>query len=71
MWYEQIYSGLITVGCVAITVLTMLPVNLIETGHRHRRDMTNYRILLNKRDWNLTGNMYKVKGLESVPPKSS
>ncbi|EJW75069.1 hypothetical protein WUBG_14024 [Wuchereria bancrofti] len=25
----------------------------------------------NKRDWNLTGNMYKVQGLESIPSESS
>ncbi|VDN94648.1 unnamed protein product [Brugia pahangi] len=67
MWYEQIYSSVITVACVVITMHIMLPVNLIETGHAHRRHM----IFQNKRDWNLTGNMYKVQGLESIPSESS
>ncbi|VDM96828.1 unnamed protein product [Thelazia callipaeda] len=71
MWYEQIYSSVITVGCVAITMYAMLPINLLETGHAHRRNMSKYRILLNKRDWNLTGNMYEVQGLESIPSESS
>ncbi|VDK70498.1 unnamed protein product [Onchocerca ochengi] len=71
MWYEQIYSSVITVACVAVTMFTMLPVNLIETGHKHRRYMHSYMIFQNKRDWNLTGNMYKVQGLESIPSESS
>ncbi|VDK88905.1 unnamed protein product [Litomosoides sigmodontis] len=71
MWYEQLYSSVITVGCVVITMFTMLPVNLIETGHKHRRYMGSYMIIQNKRDWNLTGNMYKVQGLESIPSESS
>ncbi|OZC12351.1 hypothetical protein X798_00873 [Onchocerca flexuosa] len=50
MWYEQIYSSVITVACVAITVFTMLPVNLIETGHKHRRYMHSY-ILAHMRDF--------------------
>uniref|UniRef100_A0A1I8EUI5 NADH dehydrogenase [ubiquinone] 1 alpha subcomplex subunit 1 n=1 Tax=Wuchereria bancrofti TaxID=6293 RepID=A0A1I8EUI5_WUCBA len=69
MWYEQIYSSAITVACVVITMYAMLPVNLIETGHAHRRHMHGY--MYNKRDWNLTGNMYKVQGLESIPSESS
>lgn len=46
MWYEQIYSSLLTVGCVAVTMFTMLPVNLIETGHPHRRYMHGYTYAL-------------------------
>ncbi|KAM3717902.1 High affinity choline transporter [Dirofilaria immitis] len=71
MWYEQIYSSIVTVGCVAIALFTMLPINLIETGHAHRRHMYGYMIFQNKRDQNLTGSMYKVQGLESIPSESS
>lgn len=42
MWYEQIYSSILTVGCVVITMYAMLPINLIETGHVHRRHMHDY-----------------------------
>ncbi|ETN77613.1 hypothetical protein RB195_012652 [Necator americanus] len=67
MWFEQFYSGLITLGFVAGACYMSYPFNIWDVGRAHRRDYcTPSRIALSKRDHRLTGNQYVISGLDSI-----
>uniref|UniRef100_A0AC35UEV8 NADH dehydrogenase [ubiquinone] 1 alpha subcomplex subunit 1 n=1 Tax=Rhabditophanes sp. KR3021 TaxID=114890 RepID=A0AC35UEV8_9BILA len=67
MWFEQIYSGIITTGFVAGALYMSYPFNKIDVGRAFRRNYgTRDRIHNSKRDHRLTGNQYVISGLESI-----
>uniref|UniRef100_A0A7E4UP40 NADH dehydrogenase [ubiquinone] 1 alpha subcomplex subunit 1 n=1 Tax=Panagrellus redivivus TaxID=6233 RepID=A0A7E4UP40_PANRE len=67
MWYEQFYSGMITLGFTAIAIYVSGATNYLDNGRLHRRDLSGpHREKLLKRDHRLTGNYYKISGLESI-----
>ncbi|VDD94070.1 unnamed protein product [Enterobius vermicularis] len=67
MWYEYLYSGVITVGFVAAALYTSLPFNLWGVGRPYRRNYdTSKRVELSQRDHRLTGNQYVISGLQSI-----
>ncbi|CAD5231800.1 unnamed protein product [Bursaphelenchus xylophilus] len=68
MWYEQIYSGLLTWGLVGGALYCSGVFNYIDNGRVLRRNTAcEPRIGLTKRDHNLTGNYYRITGLEAIP----
>ncbi|VDN56209.1 unnamed protein product [Dracunculus medinensis] len=68
MWFEQIYSGIITIAFVAGACYISCPFNLLDVGRKYRRDYgTTGRIAMSKRDHRLTGNQYVISGLDSIP----
>ncbi|KHJ90928.1 hypothetical protein OESDEN_09217 [Oesophagostomum dentatum] len=67
MWFEQFYSGIITLAFVAGTCYMSYPFNIWDTGRKYRRDYcTPSRIALSKRDHRLTGNQYVISDLNSI-----
>ncbi|KAE9416693.1 hypothetical protein Angca_002110 [Angiostrongylus cantonensis] len=67
MWFEQFYSGVITIAFVAGAVYMSYPFNIWDVGRPYRRDYcTPARIHLSKRDHNLTGNQYVISDLNSI-----
>uniref|UniRef100_A0A914VNH8 NADH dehydrogenase [ubiquinone] 1 alpha subcomplex subunit 1 n=1 Tax=Plectus sambesii TaxID=2011161 RepID=A0A914VNH8_9BILA len=68
MWWETFYSGAITLAFITGFKWQSYVTNWIDTGHHHRRCYTqDDRTHMWKRDHRLTGNMYILKGLESLP----
>ncbi|KAF8385774.1 hypothetical protein PRIPAC_74916 [Pristionchus pacificus] len=68
MWFEQFYSGMITMAWVAGACYMSYPFNKWDVGRHYRRDYcTPARVALSQRDHRLTGNQYVVKGLEGIP----
>ncbi|KAI6186819.1 Complex I-MWFE [Aphelenchoides besseyi] len=67
MWYEQIYSGIITATFVGLALYISGPMNKLDTGRWNRRNTaTHPKIEMSKRDHRLTGNFYKINGLDSI-----
>uniref|UniRef100_A0A1I7WQB5 NADH dehydrogenase [ubiquinone] 1 alpha subcomplex subunit 1 n=1 Tax=Heterorhabditis bacteriophora TaxID=37862 RepID=A0A1I7WQB5_HETBA len=67
MWFEQFYSGIITIGFVAGACYMSYPFNKWDVGRAFRRNYcTTRRVELSKRDHRLTGNQYVISGLESI-----
>uniref|UniRef100_A0A914Q9G4 NADH dehydrogenase [ubiquinone] 1 alpha subcomplex subunit 1 n=2 Tax=Panagrolaimus TaxID=55784 RepID=A0A914Q9G4_9BILA len=67
MWYEQFYSGFITLAFVWGACNVSAVTNYIDLKRLYRRDLSGYdRNMLLKRDHRLTGNYYKMSGLESI-----
>ncbi|KAH7722309.1 Protein F31D4.9 [Aphelenchoides avenae] len=67
MWYEQIGAGVITWACIAGALYISGPANLLDVGRWYRRDTaTEERCILSKRDHRLTGNQYRISGLDSI-----
>ncbi|MFH4976504.1 hypothetical protein AB6A40_003213 [Gnathostoma spinigerum] len=68
MWYEQMYSGVITILFVGGAIYMSWPFNIWDVGRPYRRNYGNIRrIHLSQRDHVLTGNQYVISGLESIP----
>uniref|UniRef100_A0A1I7ZB65 NADH dehydrogenase [ubiquinone] 1 alpha subcomplex subunit 1 n=1 Tax=Steinernema glaseri TaxID=37863 RepID=A0A1I7ZB65_9BILA len=68
MWYEQFYSGIITIAWVTGACVMSYPFNKLDVGRAFRRDYGSVnRIHLTQRDHRLTGNQYVLSGLESIP----
>ncbi|CAD5224688.1 unnamed protein product [Bursaphelenchus okinawaensis] len=68
MWYEQIYSGAVTMAFIVGALYVSGPLNYLDTARLYRRNTANEpRISITKRDHNLTGNYYVISGLESIP----
>ena len=67
MWFEQFYSGVITTAFVAGAVYMSYPFNKLDVGRAYRRNYcTPQRVELSKRDHRLTGNQYRIAGLETI-----
>ncbi|WKY09772.1 hypothetical protein Q1695_002262 [Nippostrongylus brasiliensis] len=67
MWFEQFYSGVITIAFVAGACYMSYPFNKLDIGRAYRRDYcTPARIELSKRDHRLTGNQYVISDLSSI-----
>lgn len=68
MWYETIYSTGLT-GFFILGVMYMSgPMNMLDIYRPHRRSLISNREMQTiMRDHRLTGNYYKINGLESIP----
>ncbi|KAE9555616.1 hypothetical protein FO519_001194 [Halicephalobus sp. NKZ332] len=67
MWYEQFYSGIITIAFTGVAMYASGLTNYLDVGRLYRRNLGgNQRPELLKRDHRLTGNYYKISGLESI-----
>ncbi|CAJ0561369.1 unnamed protein product, partial [Mesorhabditis spiculigera] len=67
MWFEQVYSGGITLAFVAAACYLSYPFNKWDVGRAYRRNYgTNQRVALTKRDHRLTGNQYVIADLDSI-----
>uniref|UniRef100_A0A915D996 Uncharacterized protein n=1 Tax=Ditylenchus dipsaci TaxID=166011 RepID=A0A915D996_9BILA len=67
MWYEYSYSGIIM--CVGLWAMMHVPGpgNWLDTGRLNRRNLDlPSRCNLFKRDHRMTGNYYKISGIESI-----
>ncbi|EFP00667.1 hypothetical protein GCK72_021960 [Caenorhabditis remanei] len=70
MWFEQFYSGVITTAFVAGACYMSYPFNKWDVGRAFRRNYnTPQRVELSKRDHRLTGNQYRIAGLDAFPEK--
>ncbi|VDK53605.1 unnamed protein product [Anisakis simplex] len=81
MWYEQLYSGAITIFFVWGACLMSYPFNRLDVHRAYRRNYgnlerlichfttfnNNFRIQLSQRDHRLTGNQYVISGLNAIP----
>lgn len=68
MWYEVIYSFGVTSAFMFGVVYMSAPFNYWDTGRWHRRWYSGIRTEQNtKRDHRLTGNMYVMSTLDSIP----
>ncbi|KAH3807138.1 hypothetical protein DPMN_135471 [Dreissena polymorpha] len=73
MWYELLPFFGIMFGAAAATQVVHIPFVYVSTGGRIYRRFSNY---VDDRKWwerdkQLTGNMYKVAGLENLPEEES
>ncbi|CEF69804.1 Amino acid/polyamine transporter I family-containing protein [Strongyloides ratti] len=68
MWFDQMLSGVITMGFVGGALYISYPLNKLDNkGRAYRRNYgTVDRIHNSKRDHRLTGNQYVISGLESI-----
>ncbi|CAJ0946764.1 unnamed protein product, partial [Mesorhabditis belari] len=67
MWFEQIYSGFVTLAFVGAACYISYPFNKLDVKRAYRRNYgTNERVMLSKRDHRLTGNQYVISGLDSI-----
>ncbi|PAV68262.1 hypothetical protein WR25_11024 [Diploscapter pachys] len=76
MWFEQVWSGAITIGFVAAACHIIYPMNVLDTGHKHRRNLeTVERQHMTARDHRMFGNFYKQVGLgdmfSNIKPEDS
>uniref|UniRef100_A0A0M3I5K7 NADH-ubiquinone oxidoreductase MWFE subunit n=1 Tax=Ascaris lumbricoides TaxID=6252 RepID=A0A0M3I5K7_ASCLU len=68
MWYEQFYSGAVTIFFIWGACMMSYPFNLLDVKRPFRRNYGSVnRIQLSQRDHRLTGNQYVISGLESIP----
>ncbi|KAI6190200.1 Complex I-MWFE [Aphelenchoides bicaudatus] len=67
MWYEQAWSGIVTWGLLCGTLTMSAVFNYVDVGRLHRRHTAfGEKLEMSKRDHRLTGNQYRISGLESI-----
>ncbi|XP_018578576.1 uncharacterized protein LOC108916762 [Anoplophora glabripennis] len=70
MWFEILPSFGIIVVALAVPHASAYVINKLVVGNMYRRGMYKYQDRLQYlRDRRLTGNPYKVQGLEAIPDK--
>ncbi|XP_018325593.1 uncharacterized protein LOC108737311 [Agrilus planipennis] len=72
MWYEILPSFGIVVAAMALPHFSAFVINKAICGNSYRRRLLETEDMLQYlRDWTLTGNPYKINGLDAIPDEDN
>lgn len=70
MWFEILPGAVIIFAAMSVPHMSAYLINRVGAGNAFRRSLyTKEERLQYLRDWELSGNPYKIVGLEAIPDK--